>query len=353
MIYKINIDGYGELPVTPSFAPRVEILRRPNGVVYSTRHIWAFDGILPVDRALGEQGLIDERNALLAAFQQSQVAIQFTGDGAVIEEINPATHVNGAFFRNFDVVASGGEWVNLLKYKFEVFGNKPVAVSGIIDATTTIRVDDNNGKVTTTTEVRASGPNAALYVDSQRPARTTRSSILTSVEDQTARGSFVVEAADDDDAEGGSIDIEESVSCESGIFPAEFVRGTRTENPQVFYSSRVTTRIRISGRVSIRGRAPLVPPLSERFAKFLTARPRLGRAVEERDASGADRRESLTYEMNFEMNEPITIDEVLAERRAIAVQTYQRKEGEPGGVYVAEIEKQQPEIKGLVFPERK
>jgi len=354
MIYKVNIEGYGDLPVTPTFAPKVTILKKPNGTVYSTRETWEFEGILPVDPIIGGQSLKDARDELIAIFLQQNASVYFTADGNVFESITPATHMNGAFFTNFDVQGSnGGEWVNHLVYRFTVYGDKPVAIAGILDVSTQIRIEDDNGKITTTYDISAKGPNAQLYVEGQKPGKTSRSTITVDIENQSARGTFTVTAADEGSGEGGDIDIEETVSVEPGIFEPRFISGTRTEEPSAFWTSKRPTRIRISGRVSILGKAPLVPPLSDRFSKYLSTAPRLSRGVEERAATGSDRREYLSYDLSIEVPFEISLDEVMEERRSIEVESFKRDEGEPGGVFISDAQTTGEEVPGLVIPERK
>src|SRR5574337_738983 len=101
--FTVFIEGFGELPVTPAFVPRVEFNKRPNGVVQSIREIWPMRGLIPVVTATGADGLKAKRDSIIEAFKKNPATIEFRKDGTAFEKINASTHLHGAYFRNFDV----------------------------------------------------------------------------------------------------------------------------------------------------------------------------------------------------------------------------------------------------------
>ncbi len=306
-VFTMNIAGYGDLPITPTFAPTIDINRRPNGMVQSITETWDCSGILPVGGG-GSAGLQTDRNNLIAAFQLPDTTITFKADGSAFETIGPATHVRGAQFSDFDVQASGGsEWVSHLRYKFVVIGEKAVAIPDVLSADKTVTISvDADGKTTTSIDVSARGPGASAYVTASKPGGANSSRITTNLWEETASGSFTLDGVEG----GGGTQVEEDVSIDKGLFPLSFARPTRSEQPIPFWGSRTPTAVSISGTVTTTTGDPVNPPMSEDLEKYLTKRTMSRKSV----SGGETDREEVSYAMDFLVPHEVTVEEIMAER---------------------------------------
>ena len=321
-VLKVNIEGFGDLPVTPAFPPSSRFNRRGSGDVQSVEDRWGFTGTLPALAGEDADDLELKRAALIAIFEQSFGTITFKANSTEIDKIGPDTHVNGARFQNFDVQVSGGEWVNLLVYRFTVVGIRALVVPDVPRFQTTFRFDEerkDDGTLSTTTvkTVNAEGPGALTLVQAEKPANARRSMITNNETDQIVQGTFTIPA--EDDRSQGEFVVEERLSIEPGIFPPEFSRGTRSNSPKRFLSSRIESRVSLDGSVSGRfGDKQVVIPLSKSFAEALAAPPRFVRNVPPRSGKAATPEPAITVEYSFQFafEEPISANEILADRQS-------------------------------------
>ncbi len=322
MATTIDILGFGALPVTPPFGPSSEIFRRANGRVQSVRDVWRFSGLLPAD-GTGITGLKFKRDLLLSAFQIGVAKIQFKDGATVIEEIGQPRHPRGANFRNFSVRITGGEWVNLLAYDFEVFGERAVAFAGIFETTTRETTTSEEGGTRFVLDVDARGPGALEFVRGKIPTGATRTIITQTFEDDLVRGSFEVAQSAET-----TLSIEETVEVTPGVFPVTHRLPTRSARPLSFYSSRVPTRIRITGSLEATVGKAIVPPVSKTLAKFVVEGGiRISRSVRGRAGSTTkEATEKYSYEMNFEVPFEVSIESVLKERRAFSLDSFIKEE---------------------------
>jgi hypothetical protein len=339
-VLKVNIEGFGDLPVTPPHTPDLDIVQREDGEIQSIRETWRFSGVLPV--TTGDAATLDStRDAILAAFQLRPAAISFTADGTPLMTINSTTHVNGAFFRNFNVERTGGEWVNLLGYSFEVFGEKAVAFPNILEYDRDFSFDeevkdDGTTLLTMTKEVSARGPEARNFVESERPLGTRRATVRVNEKGQRVVGTFVVPSRQNA-KESGTISIEERITVEPGIFQPTYPSRANSSEPDVFYSSRGTTDISIEG--VIRGalsRGNVAIPVSKDFSKFLSAKPRFSRTVERRKnkSNSATLGVEVEFSLRFSIPKKISAEDVLTEREKFSGEDYITSEKAEFGIVV-------------------
>ena len=335
-VFKVIIDGFGELPVTPPFTPRVEFGKRPNGEVQVERDIWSFRAVLPVSLAspVDPTGLKAQREALLAIFRKRTAFVRVTLDGSTFEEISTATHPRGAFFRNFDVQETGGEWVSLLLVTFEVVGEKSVEIPGVFDATKTITDTVERGRTSVNISVEARGPGALAFVRGEAPSGVTRSVISQVIQEDRVRGSFDVDGSEDE----SQFTIDEEVEVTPGLFEQTYFRPTRSDRPREFFGSRLPTIIRISGTLEAKVGTAIVPPVSETLARHAVPNGmRITRSVNRRAGQQETPVESVRYDMTFEVPFEVTIEQVLAERRALSRTVFVRSEGSNSGFDGIEI----------------
>lgn len=339
-VFTVFIEGFGDLPVTPGFGPNLEFNRRANGQVQSLRDVWRFEGILGED-GTAEVGLKAKRDALIVAFQQRSTSVEFRANGLTFERIGPPVHPRGAFFRNFNVNVTGGEWVSLLQYTFEVVGERAGEIPNVFDATRRFETTIEDGRLRARTTIDARGPGAVQFVTGLLPAAASRAVIVEVPENDTASVTFELDGA----AEGTTL-VTEEVEVEPGLFPIEFVRPTRANQPVEFFSSRNPTIIRINGSITAKKGEAVAPPVSPKFARFLS-QFRIGRTVVREGAptsfggntqivgivpNAGQSTETVTYFMEFRTPFQVSVDEVARDRAAFGIGDY--KSEQAGGVSI-------------------
>lgn len=319
-VFSVVINQSLTLPITPPFTPNFRPLKRPNGEVQSVRDSWSFRGILPAD-STGAPNLKTQRDAILAAFEQTSQTVEFKVDGVVFEKISPATHARGAFFENFDVEESGAEWINALVYRFTVVGERSVAIPGILENTSTIITDTRDGKTSLTLEVEARGPGSLLFVQGAELAGANLSRIQHTPKNDFARGTFTV--SPEGSGNGQEITIVETITVEPGVFPTTYRFPTRSDTPIPNRSSRRPTRVRIEGVATVRPSAVLVPPLAKELADFLVRNPSISRGVKARpesidtDDEQNNPVDEVRYSFESELPSPVSLGGIVDQRRAI------------------------------------
>lgn len=336
MAFTLEIEGFGVMPVVPPFVPEVKINRRNNGQVQSLEDIWKFKALLPVDLAtpIDPTGLQTQRNALIEAFSKVGAArVTMKLNGVLFEEIGQPKHPRGAFIRNLTVEETGGEWVSVLSVTFEVFGERPVEIDQVFDATVRTATTEEEGRSRISLSVEARGPGALAFVRAQKPVGTTRSSIIEIPINDRVTGTFDIIGA------GQESSIEESVEIIPGLFALEFALATRSENPIPVWSSRQPTRIRINGSLEVRVGTRAVPPVSNALARYaIPGGIRIGRNVRQRSGtSGETPFERFTYSMEFAVPFDVTMEQLLAERRALGASTFLADESQPSGFQGVEL----------------
>lgn len=331
-VFTVNIPGFGDLPVTPTFAPAVRINRVGNGTVQSVTERWHFEGMLPVGDGEDETDLQTKRNSLLSIFKSAEQSISFRADGSEFEAITPNTHIHGARFQNFDVQArEGGEWVSMLEYSFDVEGTKAIAVGGLESFSKSIETDEevkSDGSVerTVTVTVNAAGPMSEAFIKTQRPSGARRSRIVVNSEPETAVGTFTIPSSDN--RRDGELTVTERITVEPGIFPPDFVASVRSDELTVFHSSLIPTRVSIEGEASTKSdpnKGLLSVPLSGRLMKALSSPPRFSSTARVRKGQRSDRDPNLqevSYSLEFKFGKQVGPDSILSERAQIPLSKF-------------------------------
>lgn len=332
-VFTVFIEGFGSLPVTPTFDPDVTINKKPNGQVLSVLETWRFEGILPVD-GTAEQGFKTKRDAIIKAFERTTGGIEFRADGTTFERLGVPTHPRGAFFRNFNVRPSGGgEWTTNLQYDFEVFAERSVAIANIFDLDRVTTFREENGQTTTTVQVTARGPGAANFVSGSKPSKTKRSTISISERQDTATGTFEIDGLEGEE----TFALEEKIRIAPGLFPIEYVRPTRSDVPKEFFSSRLPTTVTISGKMTVAKDSKVVIPVAQKFSKFVQ-NPNFERVVANREGNDNNATEAYTYSYTLELPQEVTMDDFIKERREFTKEDFLQPEDQAGGFRGVESE---------------
>lgn len=245
--FVLEIEGVGDLPVTPVFAPQITFNARRNGDVQGYTQRWPFSGILQ-----GPTSEIEtKRDAILAAFEAGRRYIKFKLDGSVFEELRPGMiNIDGGSprFDNFNVVATpGGSWVSILRYQFTVVADFALFVAGVTSFDREWQIEETEDGIQTVLVVNATGRNAGLYVRSQRPRNTVSSRIIDRPEQATASATYKTRF--ESNRNNVQRQSKFNITISGGFRKQNYVSPIGREFPDRFFGTKTPARVRMSGKI--------------------------------------------------------------------------------------------------------
>jgi hypothetical protein len=251
--FKVWIQGFGELPVTPDFEPKRSYTVTMNGEVHAIRHEWSFSTVLT-----GGFDDIEASRTLLHQVALTKPVVQFRRNGAVVEELTTAM-VAAPRIMSLNIDRSDGNWAAILHFTLQIIADEPIEREGVILFDKRIEENiDQDGSRSRTVTVVAQGPRARTVVEGERPEGTRLSRITDEVQAARVTGVFTTpdlrgagrdEKDDKTASKNPMVDWRESISISDGLHPVTIRRSISRPRFIRFFGTRNPVRVRVNGSI--------------------------------------------------------------------------------------------------------